>query len=172
MQQLEEHSVGPAEANFIGSVAGADMCYRLARNHIVFFADMLLAFKILQDHSQELDGDAIGIGHISIATKPFNGEQLKRRPAVGIIPLRAAVVAAGGKAAGLFEQRNLRGDGFRLLFRSKSRPQRIECGGKIIGRPRSRLKIVIVEKPRLRVPQIFINVRATLLRFPSPLAGF
>ena len=71
MPQLEKNTVRPAESVHILRVSHADVRFRGSRYDIIFFSVGMVASKIFQDHRQEFDCDAIGIGVVSIATQAF-----------------------------------------------------------------------------------------------------
>jgi len=126
LPELEIDGIRPAKADHILRVASRHRDLRVARHHVVFFADGSVGSEAGVDRRVEVARDAHGVGVEAHDVESGNGDPVGGRPAARLIPLQAAVVGAHGEAAGTLEQVEFLLGGIGLFARGHARPERVE----------------------------------------------
>src|SRR6266478_6576376 len=104
VQKYQERPIGPAEADHVLLISSVDARLRGTGHHVVFLSDSSVVAEILRDRAQEIVRNPIGVIVEPVAPQTLNGDNLGRRPAVGIIPLHLCIRGAHRQPPWLFEK--------------------------------------------------------------------
>ena len=104
MQKHQERGIGPAKTDHVLLVSRVDARFRGASHHVVFFPDGSIAAEILRNRAQEIVRNPVGFIVEPVPPQTLNGDNLRRRPALRIVPLHVRIRGAHGQSPGLFEQ--------------------------------------------------------------------
>ena len=124
--EFQVDAVGPAEAYYVGLVAGGYLYVGRAAFYVVFFADSAVAEEVLEDFGVELLRDAGGVILESCSVETVDRYPGGGGPAEGGVPLDAGLDVGEGEAALMLEEVEVGFDRGGLCGCRSAGPERVE----------------------------------------------
>src|SRR5579864_498717 len=82
VQQFEEGSIGPAEPNHVHWITEFDVRFRGAGHHVVLFANVAVAAKILRHHGKKFIRNPVSIMVEAVAPQALDRQRFNVAPSV------------------------------------------------------------------------------------------